>query len=114
MNLAPPQLAPMALAQADAPGADPVSPPAQAIYLALGVSLLLFLLLFVLIGINVVRRIQRRRSALDAPSGPRPHGTPDSAWATAGKRAKPLPNDPLDLADLDDDFDDDDLEDTAL
>lgn len=83
---------------------DPGGPgplPTQAVYLALGVSLLLFLALFVLIGMNVVRRIQRRRAALDAPHAPRRPPNTDSPWATAGKRAKPLD-------------DDDDLEDTAM
>jgi uncharacterized integral membrane protein len=83
--------------------------PTQAVYLALGVSLLLFLLLFVLIGINVVRRIQRRRVALDLPHAARHVPPADSAWATAGKRAKPFPEDSDRWND-----DEEDLEDTAL
>ncbi len=113
-------LAPLALAiasQASAgagsgatDGAASVSRPVQAVWLALGVSLLLIVLLLVIVGVNVVRRIQRRRAALDRPHrSSRPARPPDSAWTTAGKRAQPVSDD----ADTGEDDDPEGLEDTA-
>lgn len=94
------------LAQQDPPHAPAparsLPPQAQAVYLVLGVTLLLLLLLFVVIGINVARRIARRREALRRLHEP-PHRSAhaESAWAAAGKRVKPItePRDSFDPTD---------------
>ena len=99
-----PMLAQQDAASAPASGHS-LTPQTQAVYLVLAVTLLLFLLLFVVIGINVFRRIARRREALERLHDPQ-HRSADaeSAWSAAGKRVKPItePRDPTDPTDPDD------------